>query len=320
MGKRKHPILTVFVILVVVVLLLGGTMILLLELLEPSSGFSFNEKIGVIPIDGTISSSQTITSQLVKFKKDEDIKAIILRINSPGGAVGPTQEIYREVRKTLPVKKVIASMSTVAASGGYYVAAAANKIIAAPGTITGSIGVIMQFIQLEGLLDKIGVRFEILKSGEFKDIGSPDRKMTERDRKMLNELIQDIQEQCVNGVAKGRNMPVEKVRKIADGRVFSGARAKELGLIDVLGNFQDAVELAKEMAGIKGAVTLVYSEKSRLRLMDLLVETAAESANKFLQGIKTRIEYRWSGPSGLGPSRVHRDIGLYGREAEGPAD
>ncbi len=314
MGKRKHPILTVFVILGVVVLLLGGTMILLLELLEPSSGFSFNEKIGVILIDGTISSSQTVTSQLVKFKKDEDIKAIILRINSPGGAVGPTQEIYREVRKTLPVKKVIASMSTVAASGGYYVAAAANKIIAAPGTITGSIGVIMQFIQLEGLLDKIGVRFEVLKSGEFKDIGSPDRKMTERDRKMLNELIQDIQEQFVNGVAEGRNMPVEKVRKIADGRVFSGARAKELGLVDALGNFQDAVELAKEMAGIKGAVTLVYSKKSRLRLMDLLVETAAASVNKFLQGIKTRIEYRWSGLPGLGPSRVHRGIGLYGKE------
>jgi protease-4 len=314
MGKRKHPILTVFVILGVVVLLLGGTMILLLELLAPSSGFSFNEKIGVILIDGTISSSQTVTSQLVKFKKDEDIKAIILRINSPGGAVGPTQEIYREVRKTLPVKKVIASMSTVAASGGYYVAAAANKIIAAPGTITGSIGVIMQFIQLEGLLDKIGVRFEVLKSGEFKDIGSPDRKMTERDRKMLNELIQDIQEQFVNGVAEGRNMPVEKVRKIADGRVFSGARAKELGLVDALGNFQDAVELAKEMAGIKGAVTLVYSKKSRLRLMDLLVETAAASVNKFLQGIKTRIEYRWSGLPGLGPSRVHRGIGLYGKE------
>lgn len=289
-------------------------MILLLELLEPSSGFSFNEKIGVILIDGTISSSQTVTSQLVKFKKDEDIKAIILRINSPGGAVGPTQEIYREVRKTLPVKKVIASMSTVAASGGYYVAAAANKIIAAPGTITGSIGVIMQFIQLEGLFDKIGVRFEVLKSGEFKDIGSPGRKMTERDRKMLNELIQDIQEQFVNGVAEGRNMPVEKVRKIADGRVFSGARAKELGLVDALGNFQDAVELAKEMAGIKGAVTLVYSKKSRLRLMDLLVETAAASVNKFLQGIKTRIEYRWSGLPGLGPSRVHRGIGLYGKE------
>ena len=294
-------------------------MILLLELLGPSSGFSFNEKIGVIPIDGTISSSQTVTSQLVKFKKDEDIKAIILRINSPGGAVGPTQEIYREVRKTLPVKKVIASMSTVAASGGYYVAAAANKIIAAPGTITGSIGVIMQFIQLEGLFDKIGVRFEVLKSGEFKDIGSPDRKMTERDRKMLNELIQDIQEQFVNGVAEGRNMPVEKVRKIADGRVFSGARAKELGLIDVLGNFQDAVELAKEMAGIKGAVTLVYAEKSRLRLMDLLVETVAASVNKFLQGIKSRIEYRWSGLPGLGPSRVHRGIGLYGKEGGDPA-
>jgi protease-4 len=308
MAKKRHPILTVFVILGVVALILGGTMILFLKLLGPSSGLIFNEKIGVIPIDGTISSSQTVTSQLVKFKKEKGIKAIILRINSPGGAVGPTQEIYREVMKTVPVKKVIASMGTVAASGGYYIAAAADRIVAAPGTITGSIGVIMQFIQLEGLLDKIGVQFEILKSGEFKDVGSPDRKMTERDREMLNALIQDIQEQFVNGVAKGRNMPVEKVRKIADGRVFSGARAKDLGLVDVLGNFQDAVELAKEMAGIKGDVTLVYAKKSRLQLLDLLLETAARSVNKFLQGMKTQIEYRWSGPPGVGP---------YGPEAGG---
>lgn len=296
MAKKRHSILTVFVILGVIAFILGGTMILFLKLLGPSSGFSFTEKIGVIPIDGTIASSQTVTSQLVKFRKDEGIKAIILRINSPGGAVGSTQEIYREVRKTLPAKKVVASMGNVAASGGYYVAAAADRIVAAPGTITGSIGVIMQFIQLEGLLDKIGVQFEILKSGEFKDIGSPDRKMTKRDREMLNVLIKDIQEQFVNGVAKGRKMPVEKVRKIADGRVFSGARAKDLGLVDVLGNFQDAVALAKKMAGIKGDVTLVYSRKSKLQLLDLLLGTAARSVSEFLQGMKTQIEYRWSGP------------------------
>ncbi len=296
--------MTVLVILVVVALVLGGAMILLLKLLGPSSGLSFNEKIGVIPIEGTISSSQTVTSQLVKFKKDNAIKAIILRINSPGGAVGPTQEIYREVEKTVPVKKVIASMGAVAASGGYYVAAAADKIVAASGTITGSIGVIMQFVQLEGLLDKIGVRFEILKSGEFKDVGFPDRKMTKRDREMLNTLIQDIQEQFVNGVAKGRHMPVEEVRKIADGRVFSGARAKELRLVDVLGNFQDAVELAKEMAGIKGDVTLVYSKKSRLELLDLLLETVASTISQFLTDTKTRIEYRWSGPPGPRPLRT----------------
>lgn len=295
MAEKRHPILTVLVILGVVALVLGATMFIVLKMFAPSSGLSFNEKIGVIPIDGTISSARAVTSQLVKFKKDKGIKAIILRINSPGGAVAPTQEIYREVQKTVPVKKVIASMGTVAASGGYYVAAAADRIVAAPGTITGSIGVIMQFVQIEGLLDKIGVELEILKSGEFKDIGSPDRKMTKRDKEILNALIQDIQEQFVGGVAKGRNLPVEKVRQIADGRVFSGARAKELGLVDSLGNFQDAVEFAKEMAGIEGDVTLVYSKKSKLELLELLLETGARSINKFLQGMKTQIEYRWSG-------------------------
>ncbi|MFH1243786.1 MAG: signal peptide peptidase SppA [Pseudomonadota bacterium] len=313
MAKKRHTILTVLVILLVVALILGGSMILFLKLFGASSGLTFNEKIGVIPIDGTITSAQDITSQLVKFKKDEGIRAIILRINSPGGAVAPAQEIYREVEKTVPVKRVIASMGTVAASGGYYAAAAADRIVASPGTITGSIGVILQFIQLEGLLEKIGVQFEILKSGEFKDIGSPDRKLTERDREVLNALIQDIQEQFVKGVAKGRNLAVEKVRKIADGRVFTGAQAKELGLVDVLGNFQDAVELAKESAGIKGDVTLVYSKKSKLELLDLLLESASRSVLKLLQGTKTTIEYRWSGPSsGRSVLGAHRGVGPSG--------
>lgn len=301
MAEKRHPILTVLVILVILALVLGSAMFIILKIFAPSSVLSFNEKIGVIPIEGTIRSARDVTSQLVKFKKDKGIKAIILRINSPGGTVAPTQEIYREVQKTVPVKRVIASMGTVAASGGYYIAAAADKIVAAPGTITGSIGVIMQFIQIQDLLNKLGVELEILKSGEFKDIGSPDRKMTEREREILNTLIQDIQGQFVEGVARGRNLPVEKVRQIADGRVFSGARAKELGLVDTLGNFQDAVELAKEMAGIKGDVTLIYSKKGKLQLLDLFLETGGRYIDKFLQGMKTRIEYRWSGPAGRTP-------------------
>jgi protease-4 len=295
MAGKKHPILMVLGILVGVALFLGTTLVVLLKIFSPSANLSFKDKIGVIPIEGTISDSQTITSQLVKFNEDEGIKAIILRINSPGGAVGPTQEIYREVQKTVRNKKVIASIGGVAASGGYYIAAAANKIVANPGTITGSIGVLMEFIRVEDLLNKIGINHEVLKSGEFKDIGSPHRELTERDRALINSLIANIQKQFIDAVAEGRNLPEEEVRRLADGSIFSGAQAKDLGLVDVLGNFQDAVDLAKEMVGIEGDVTLVYSKKSRLELLDLIFETAARSITHQLQGMRTRLEFRWNG-------------------------
>ncbi|MBW1796861.1 MAG: signal peptide peptidase SppA [Deltaproteobacteria bacterium] len=295
MAQKKHPILTVAVILCVVALFLGITMVIVLKLFSPSSILSFGDKIGVIPIDGTITQSIDITTELVRLKKDTGIKAIILRINSPGGSVGPTQEIYREIRKTIQTKKVVASMGSVAASGGYYIAAGADKIVANPGTITGSIGVIMHFVRLEELLNKIGIGLEVLKSGEFKDIGSPNRELTEREKELLNALIADIQRQFEEGVAEGRNLPLEKVRQIADGRIFSGAQAKELGLVDVLGNFQDAVEIAKNLAGIKGDVTLVYPENDKLKLWDLVFEAAAGSVSKLIQRMKTRVEYRWDG-------------------------
>jgi protease-4 len=295
MAQKKHPILTVLVILSVVALFLGITMVIVLKIVSPSSNLSFGDKIGVIPIDGAISESIDITTELVRLKKDSGIKAIILRINSPGGSVGPTQEIYREVRKTIQTKKVVVSMGSVAASGGYYIAAGADKIVANPGTITGSIGVIMHFVRLEELLNKIGIDLEILKSGEFKDMGSPNRELTEREKELLNALIADIQGQFEEGVAEGRNLPLEKVRQIADGRIFSGSRAKELGLVDVLGNFQDAVEIAKNLAGIKGEVTLVYPKQDKMDLWDLVFETAAGSVSKLFQGMKSSVEYRWGG-------------------------
>ena len=250
-------------VLLGVAIVLGGALVLVLHLFVPSSTVLFKEKIGVISINGTISSSKTITSQLVKFGKDDSINAIILRINSPGGGVGATQEIHREVRKIVSRKPVVASMGSIAASGGYYVAAAASKIVSNPGTITGSIGVFIKFVRLEELLEKIGVEFEIVKSGEFKDMGSPDRKLTERDREIVDALIRDLQGQFVSSVALGRNLSVEKVQEIADGRIFSGARAKELGLVDFLGNFQDTVEITREILGIKEDVELVYPKKSR---------------------------------------------------------
>jgi len=274
-------------------------MVIIMRLMSPASVSFFNEQIGVIPVEGAITSSQTITSHLVKFRKDPDIKAIILKINSPGGGIAPSQEIYREIERTIPEKKVVVFMGSLAASGGYYIAAAADKIVASPGTITGSIGVIMEFLRLEDLLNKIGVDLEIVKSGEFKDMGSPDRKLTEREREMLKEMIMDMQNQFVEAIVRGRRLPLEQVQQIADGRIFSGTRAKELGLVDVLGNFEDAVELTKDLAGIKGEASLVYARKSRLEALDLLIKTGVRSiAGALRQQPEGGIAYRWAGISG----------------------
>jgi len=295
MAGRKHPILTVFVILLVIALSLTAAMMILSKVFMRPDTLRFSEKIGVIPIEGTIFSSQKIISQLVKFKKDNDIKAIILRIDSPGGAVAPAQEIYREVQKTVGTKRVVASLGSVAASGGYYIAAAADKIVANPGTITGSIGVIIEFLRLEELLQKIGVDLEVIKSGEFKDIGSPARKLSERERELLHAFVAEIQEQFVESVASGRRLAVDKVQQIADGRIFSGAKAKELGLVDLLGNFEDAVEITKGLAGIEGDAALVYPKKSKLELWELFVDGALTSFMEIIQKAKLRIQYKWVG-------------------------
>jgi protease-4 len=298
MPTKKRPILTVIIILGIAVLFLGTLMAIVLTFFGPSSSLSFGQKIGVIPIEGPIMESQSVVTQMVRFKKNKAIKAIILRIDSPGGGVGPSQEIYREVRRTIKTKRVIVSMGSLAASGGYYVAAGANKIVASPGTITGSIGVIMQFVQLKELLKKIGISMEVLKSGEFKDIGSPHREMSDEEKELIQELITDIQDQFVEAVAEGRNLPVESVREIADGRVFSGAKAKELGLVDLLGNFQDAVDLAKKETGIEGEVDLIYPKRMGPSIWDLILRDATKAIyESTIKALKTHIEYRWEGLS-----------------------
>ena len=285
----------VLVVLGVIALLLGA--ILTLVSGSPASSLlSLREKIGIVNIEGAITDSEPVVTQLVQFRKDKGIKAIVLRIDSPGGAVAPSQEIYWEVKKAAASKTVIASMGKVAASGGYYVACAANKIVANPGTLTGSIGVLMEFLQVEDLLKKIGVGIEVLKTGEFKDIGSPHRKLSEKDRELISSLISDIQKQFVEAVARGRNLPIEKVREIADGRILSGAQSKEHGLVDELGNFQDALELAKKMTGVEGEVTLVYPKKKGSRLWDFVLRDASEALYSFLRKIPgMQIEYRWDG-------------------------
>ena len=296
MATKKHSILTVLMILGVVAVFLGVAMAFLIKLLGQPSTLSLKEKIGVIPIEGPITDAEPILTQLVDFSKDKRIKAIILRINSPGGGVAPSQEIQREVRRTIDNKKVVAHMGGLAASGGYYIASAANKIVANPGTITGSIGVIVEFVQLEELLEKIGVGLEVLKSGEFKDIGSPHRKMTKREKELMRDLIADIQEQFINAVAEGRSLSIDAVKAIADGRILTGSQAKEKGLVDLLGNFRDTVNLTKEMVGIEGDVTLVYPEKPKASFWDFMFGDATDALTGILRHhLETRIQYRWPG-------------------------
>jgi len=300
MAEKGRPIFTVLVILGVVILFLGAALLLVLTLFPSASTFSFGEKVGVVTIEGAISDARAITQQLVEMREDKGVKAVVLRINSPGGSVGPTQEISREIQKTTQHKTVIASLGEVAASGGYYIAAGAEKIVANPGTITGSIGVLMQFVRFQELLEKIGVEMEVVKSGEFKDIGSPHRPLTKREKAMIDELLSDIETQFVHAVSDGRGLSLEAVRRIADGQIFSGTRAKELGLVDRLGNFRDAVDLAKQMAHIKGKVKLVYPKERRTPIWDALLESAIASLAERLEAFRTRIDYRWDGFSAPG--------------------
>jgi protease-4 len=296
MAQKKHPILLVLGILCAAVLVLGIVMSVILSLTGPSRGLSFGNRIGVITVEGVVASPEPVLRQLESFRKDDRIKAIILRVNSPGGAVGPSQEIYKEVRRTVQTKRVVASLGTLAASGGYYIAAGADKIVANPGTLSGSIGVIMEFVQIEELLSRWGIGLEVVKSGEFKDIGSPHRRMSPRDRELVEGLTREIQSQFVEAVAEGRKLPVEEVREIADGRILSGARCKALGLVDSLGNFLDAVDVAKQMAGIEGEVTLVHARKERSILWELIFGDGAESMVRRIRDLlQTRVEYRWDG-------------------------
>jgi protease-4 len=239
--------------------------------------------VGLIEVKGLIIDSQEIVKQLSDFRKESKVKAVVLRIDSPGGVVGPSQEIYAEVRKLAAVKKVVVSMGSVAASGGYYIAAPASVIFANPGTITGSIGVLMKLSNIEGLLGKLGMKSFTLKTGKFKDAGSPVRPMTDEERAMLQSVIDSTHGQFVKAVAEGRKLPVQEVAAIADGRIFSGEQAKELKLIDRLGTLQDAIEEAGRLAGISGEPTVIKPPKKKKLFMDMLVEESASQLSNLIK-------------------------------------
>jgi protease-4 len=220
-------------------------------------------------IEGPIMDSKDAVDEIKDYMDDSSIKAIVLRIDSPGGAVAPSQEIYSEVKKAAAKKKVVVSMGSIAASGGYYIASAASRIVANPGTLTGSIGVIMEIPNLEGLMNKIGIKTEVIKSGKNKDIGSMFRSMKPEERQLLQGVMDDVHEQFIRAVAAGRHMKVEDVRKIADGRVFTGEQAVKVGLVDQLGTLEDATRVAAKLAGIEGEPEVV-TKKDTLSVFDIL--------------------------------------------------
>ena len=232
---------------------------------------SFGPKVAVVELYGEISDSRDFVRQVKKYTEDGSVRAILVDINSPGGAVAPSQEMYSELIKARDGGKVVVvSMRSVAASGGYYVACAADRIVANPGTLTGSIGVIMSFPTAKKLLDKIGLDWETVKSGELKDVGTFTRPMTPEEDRMLKAVIDDTYEQFVEAVANGRDKPEEDIYPLADGSIFTGRQAYNLGLVDTLGTYEDAISIAGEMSGLGPNPNVIRERKVKPGLLDLL--------------------------------------------------
>ncbi|MGD0278486.1 MAG: signal peptide peptidase SppA [Smithella sp.] len=291
---RKHPVFFGMLILLVLCFVVYVVFYKAGLYSGKNKSFSLRDKIGVVTVDGVINDSMDITDQLDEFAKDDSIVAVVLRVDSPGGGVAVSQEIYDALIELRKTKKVVASMGTVAASGGLLVACGADKIVANPGTITGSISAIMEFANFEGLLKKIGLKASVVKSGQYKDIGSPLRSMTPEEKVILQDLVDDIYNQFIDVIVRERKLPREKVIAIADGRVFSGRKAKELGLVDALGDMTSAAKLAYKLAGKEGKYDLVYPSKKRTSIFDYFLESAATQIGNSLKEkmeSKTGISY-----------------------------
>jgi protease-4 len=242
------------------------------------------ERVALVKIEGVLITSDDTVAEILEYADDTSVKAIVIRIDSPGGGVVASQEIYNAVLSARKAgKKVVISMGSVAASGGYYVAAAGDRIVANPGTLTGSIGVKMEFANLEKLLEKIGIKGMVVKAGEYKDMGSPFREMSPEEHRLLQSVIDDVHSQFIEAVAKGRSLPETDVRPIADGRIFTGRQALELKLVDQLGDLEDSIQAAAELAGIKGKPKVIRKER-KFPLLEYFKEEAAS----WLSGVLAR--------------------------------
>jgi protease-4 len=294
--KRKRILIGLGVIIGLLVFFFSALFFIGRSMGKPGR-FAFGDKIAVVEIRGVITQSSGIIEEIHQYLEDEGVKAIILRIDSPGGGVGPSQEIHREILKIKSKKKVVTSMGSVAASGGYYIACASDLIVANPGTITGSIGVVMEFTNIEELFKKIGIKGVVVKSGEHKDIGSPFREMTPDERRLLQDVIDNVHEQFIKAVAEGRKLDRSKVTEIADGRILTGEQAKQLGLVDQIGNLQDAIDTTAKMVGIEGKPNILYPKK-RFSILELLLKETVSIILETLNEKGFELNYRLSSPTG----------------------
>jgi protease IV len=286
MFARRHPFLffSMIVSICMTMMFLGVVFLISFSSSMMNSGFakSYTQNdgnIGIVEINGMILNSKKVIQDIQTFNKDDDIKAIILRVDSPGGGIGPSQEIYREIMKIKPTKKIITSMGSVAASGGYYIASATNGIVANPGTITGSIGVIMEYVNLMEIAQKIGISPIVIKSGEFKDMGSPLRELKESEKKLFQALVDELHLQFVTDASKARDIDLETMKTLADGRVYTGQKALQLKLIDRLGNLDDAVQWAGELGNIQEELVPVYPKEDRITFFKNLADTLFKDIN-----------------------------------------
>jgi len=253
------------------IVLAGLVLLFLINTVFPDLDLSSEERIAVVRVEGVILDAQQTIGELKRYGENPLVKAVVIRIDSPGGGVVPSQEIHDAVKRIRDKhnKLVIASMGTVAASGGYYIAAATDRIVANPGTLTGSIGVIMELANVEGLMKKIGVESVVIKSGDHKDLGSPFRAMNGEDRHILQNVMDDVHSQFSEAVAAGRSLDIKEVRALADGRIFTGRQAKTAKLVDELGDLNDAIKLAADMGGIEGEPRVVEPRK-RFSIRDFI--------------------------------------------------
>jgi protease-4 len=269
--RRRIPlwiwVVLITILVFVIVVRLGSSAV------SGERGFSFGEKVGIIRLNGPIIGSEQIIHEFNSFKDRSDVKAIVFRINSPGGTVAPSQEIYEKVKNINLQIPVVVSVGNLAASGGYYAAMGSNTIVVNRGSIVGSIGVILDYPVATDLLDKIGLRFETLTSGEYKDSGSPTRQVTKKDREYFQNVIDDLHSQFISAVSLGRNLELDEVIDLADGRIFTGEQAISLGLADTIGTLEDAIKIAGKLAGIQGKPKTIQLRRKSSTFLDFMINT-----------------------------------------------
>jgi protease IV len=269
MARRRRVIAITLGLMLGVVAVFLVTIWALLRITE-GTGLPGGQRVAIVEIEGVIVDANDALRELKDHLEDPSVRAVVVRINSPGGVVGPTQEVYAAIQRLQKAKKpVVASLGAVAASGGYYIAAAADQIYANPGTLTGSIGVIMQLANVEGLFKKIGVEYVVVKAGRFKDAGNPGRPMSPEERRIMQALLDDVHAQFIDAVVEGRHLERAEVVRFSDGRIFSGQQAKELRMVDQLGGLEDAIEAAAKLAELPPKPRIIRPRR-RFSIFDLI--------------------------------------------------